>query len=107
MSHLFDVKLSRALISSYDLGTTLGGKVYGQTGSGLGGGMTLVGGLAGGGFVLPAHNQHQNKFNTISNIHKRSGGAGTIVFCILTRNKMMNRSKSLSIKAPDLKSLML
>lgn len=26
--------------------------------------------------MLPAHNQHQNKFNTISNIHKRSGGAG-------------------------------
>ena len=105
--------MSRALISSYDLGTTLGGKVYGQTGSGLGGGMTLVGGLGGGGFVLPAHNQHQNKFNTISNIHKRSGGAGTNVFCILARNKIMKllikiRDFCLYVrKAPDLRSSML
>ena len=53
-------------------GTTLASKTYAPIGGGnilAGGGMTLVGGgLVGQGL------HHQNKFNTISNIHKRGGG---------------------------------
>ena len=53
----------------YFLGTTLGSKAYAPSSAIGGGGMTLVGGVgAGVGF------HHPNKFNTISNIHKRGGG---------------------------------
>ena len=56
------------------LGTTLANKTYAPIGGSMlsgGGGMTLVGGgMAGQGLGL----HHQNKFNTISNIHKRGGG---------------------------------
>ena len=57
------------LMCSSFSGTTLGSKAYAPSSVMSGGGFTLVGGGAIAGQGLGLH--HANKFNTISNIHKR------------------------------------
>jgi len=59
---------------SNPLGTTLGSKGYAPSSVMTGGGFTLIGGGAMVGHGLGLH--HANKFNTISNIHKRGERGG-------------------------------